>query len=794
MTVITPLMQQYFAIKNNYPEALVFFQVGDFYELFFDDAKKASSILSITLTKRGYHNGEDIPLCGVPVHTIENHCIKLVKSGNIIVICNQTEKAEVGRLVTRGIANIISPATYIQENSNIDSTISAYILFISKHNNQIKVFFLEFIKQEVYYYNFFMNKNGLDCFLSELEKYSPKEIIIDGSFEKEFIQFINNKNIIYRLISYNFANEQIVSEFIGKNNIDKSKEPELKGIFNILFTYLNNYQPHILNLKFNFKETSSFDYLFLDSATQKHLELCINNHNNTSDGTLFSTLNHASTAMGSRLLKKIILRPSVCIETIKLRQNIIEKFIINIHLANKISDLLKNIGDLERISYRINMKKAMYKDYQKILSISSFIDEVIQIINNNFYENKESLINSISSISESLQNILKKYISNENIISNDIKINIDSDETLKNIQEKILFNTKQIVEYEQEEKLRTNISDLCIKETPLYSYVFELSKAKYKELPTDYIRIQTLSNKERYSTKRLKELEMYLINSKEEFSEREKYLFSIVEDSIYNNVNELIEISKALSNLDFLISLSKAAYINNWTKPNINNSLSKLEIIEGKHPILMNLLKDQYISNDLKLDNENKSWIITGPNMGGKSTFMKQNALIVLLAHIGSYVPARIANIPIMDAIFTRVGASDNMLQAKSTFFVEMEESATITRMATSKSFIILDEIGRGTSTYDGMSIAAAIIDYINIYKNSYVLFATHYHELNKLIESKIAWYYAETKMYNNELLLLYKIRQGISSDSMGIYLASKIGLDEKIISMAIKYKNILEK
>lgn len=788
----SPLMQQYLPIKEKYPDSLVFFQVGDFYELFFDDAKIASDILSITLTKRGTYNDMDIPLCGIPCHMIETHTAKLVRAGKTVIICDQLEQAQVGKLVNRGVSEVISPATVINENISTNKN-SSYILFISFQNNLFNVFFFEFITQNIFSTSFSIDSRGKDCFFSELEKYSPQEIIIDFLAEEKFKDFIKDKRIIYTSWKNNFLYNDFIIKWMNNFNINM----ELYEICKLFLNFIKHYHENILNLNFNFNFFSSYDYLFLDSATQKHLELCENQSTKNEDGTLFQCINHTATSMGSRLLKKWLLKPSISIDLILKRQKIIKNFISKWYLTQKLYDLLKKIGDLERVCGRIKLKRATYRDYQKILNSNLLIDEIIFLwkefnFNESFFKEYELL-----NMPDSLKKILEKYIVDENILGKEIKINNQADEELNLLHKMIESQTAIILDYEQKERERTGIADLYIKSTPLYGYVFELSKLKYKELPSDYTRVQTLSQKERYTTQGLKELEYKLLNAKDEYTKREKFLYSMIQDSVYANIDILFDISIKISNIDALISLTKAAHINNWSCPEINLNNRDLEIIDGKHPVISSFVNNSYVSNDLNLNSENKTWIITGPNMGGKSTFMRQNALIVLLTHIGSFVPAKKAIIPIMDAIFTRIGASDNVFQGKSTFFVEMEECETICRMATENSFIVLDEIGRGTSTYDGMSIAAAIINYLSNNKKSYVLFATHYHELNKLLKNieKISWHHVETKFIDKDnYIILYKMLPGISNDSMGIFLAKKVGLNDIVINLANSYKYNLEK
>lgn len=795
MSNTTPLMKQYFSIKEKYSDAFVFFQVGDFYELFFDDAKKASSLLSITLTKRGYHNGENIPLCGVPSHMVEVHSMKLVKQGYTVVICGQVEKAEVGKLVSRDVTQVLSPGTLTNdfaagyEDKNL-------IYFISENEKEIKIFVFEYITFSVEFVSYKKDFLFKEKFLNLISKRKPKEIYLD----KEIVEV---KIVLDEyLMNYKFLFEKNLENSFLKKWIEKNKiKEDFKETASLFLEYLNKYQNSNLNSDLNSFEYQSKIYLEIDLSTQKHLEIIENNFDGTSKNTLFSVLNKTATTMGTRLLKLWLIHPLQKLNEIKDRQNCVKEFLLNSQLSKLLRKILFEIGDFERLAGRISLKRAFYSDYQRLLSIIPMINEIKEKI---FYLNENNILSKIISnlwCDKKVYDFLSEriFINKENG-DEDKFIKPESDEKLNEFSKLINSQNEILLNFEREENKRFGVEDyLRIKSTPLYGYVFEISKTKdnFLTLPSEYVCVQTLSQKERYSTPKLKFLENEILGAKEKYKERDKFLFNLFEEEIYKYKKFLMETAKALSELDVLISFSIVAIENNWVLPNINES-SNLEIIGGKHPVIESILKSKFIENSLSLsDEKSKGWIITGPNMGGKSTFMRQNALIIILAHVGSYIPAKSANIPILNSIYTRIGASDNVSLGKSTFYLEMEEAAKICSNANEKSLVILDEIGRGTSTYDGISLAAAILEFLSKKIKPFLLFATHYGELYNLIsEDKfISWHHVGIiKNFKNEIKISYLIKEGASFDSMGIEMATSVGMNESVIALAKNYKKKLEK
>lgn len=782
--MISPLIQQYLEIKSKYKNELVFFQVGDFYELFFEDAKIASSILSITLTKRGIYNSEHIPLCGVPVHMIEQYYPKLIKKGYIIVICNQIEPVKTGKLVKRGVVDIITPSTIFIDS--IDENI--YSLFIKITDTDITLFWFEFSKQEIIYAHYKNTINEILLFNSSFEKHQPKEIFTDQESVTSVHELLPYKKSIKTI---NVSIIENINDFMQKNHLS-----EIFFSVSLLFlSYLNHYFKNILEGNgLLVKADTQDNFLFLDEATIKYLECTNNLLNNEKENTIYELLDRTKTKMGSRMLKKWILYPLCNQKEILKRQMNIDFFMHHKNIRAEIQMYLSGFGDAEKLFQRIRLKKWRNKDFNALLHFKKqyiLFKEYITALSNSFFS---ELI--FFDISKELIDFI------ENAINNDIHLKINEDQLIikpsfnSSLETKYFLLANQedaIEEFCQNQKIKTGINELAIKKSPLYQYVFELSKIKEKKytLPDSYIRVQTLTQKERYTSIELQRLSSDIINAQEEYQIEEKKIKEELMDLCNIHINSIYNFIDILSLLDVYLSLAQCADEYQWTKPIITEKGSTLSILSGKHPIASKN-SIMYIANSLLLEKNKKTSMITGPNMGGKSTFMRQNALLILLSHIGSYIPALKSSIPIMEKILTRVGASDNLHQGKSTFFTELEEINTILIAANEYSFIIIDEIGRGTSTYDGVAIAASTVEYL-LKKNPYLLCSTHYHELTKLlIEKNISWQYMDAIIKNDSIAFLYTIINGVSDNSMGIALAQKIGLPKIVIEKAKNYFNLL--
>ncbi len=794
MSEPTPLMQQYFSIKKNYTDCFLFFQVGDFYELFFDDAIKAAPLLSITLTKRGYHNEQNIPLCGVPVHMIETHSTKLVKLGHTVAICNQSELAVPGKVVEREVQQIISPATILQDKDEFTED-SNFMLFFDETENEVIFIIFEYITLTLKYGNFKKTAALNDLIKNLISQIRPKEIFFYSTFfeKKEIIEIFSTQNSFIKNYCKSDLNNRIKVE-TEKNIPEKFEHLYFLILENVIKRHIKIIDKNIKIFPYEIEK-----FLIVDSATMKHLEILNNIYDGSTKNTIFSTLNFTKTSMGTRLLKQWISTPTVDKNILKERINSIKILINSINTTSDLHEIIKFIGDFERIAGRISLKKTTYKDYQKLINIIPNIARCFEFLSN--FEN-DKILNEIKSslwFDFSIYEKLSKYIfeiEEETKEENLIKKN--SDEQLIAFGEIIEKQHEFLLDFEKSENERFGFENvLKIKQTPLYGYTFETSKTKNLNLPQEFKIVQTLAQKERYITDSLKELEAKIINSKESYKKREHEIYNEICSDVFSNNQNILKTAQSIAKLDVLCSLAQSAFINEWKAPSFESENNILKIISGKHAILSSILKNNFIENSLELsEQKSKSIIITGPNMGGKSTFMRQNALIIYLSHIGSFVPANEAIIPEIDGIFTRIGASDNVSQGKSTFYVEMEEASYICKSATSKSFVILDEIGRGTSTYDGMSLAAAIIEYLVKQKNSFLLCATHYHELNNLLSNNLnsKWQKVELlRGLDGNPFFTYQLKDGLSNESMGIDVAKNVGINNIVINRAYFYKNILE-
>jgi DNA mismatch repair protein MutS len=790
----TPLIKQYLEIKNRYKEEFVFFQVGDFYELFFSDAEKASSLLSITLTKRGYHNGKDIPLCGVPIHASEGYCIKLVKLGYTVVICNQVEDAIPGKIVAREISQVVSPGTLTSESS-MDPECDFITAFVSIDNKKkyVSILLFEYIKLKVGKLIVPLEQTFRASIETLFSKHIPKEVYLDNFVKDILEETIRDIGFVQKNIDQ-LSDLESLKIFKNKYKI----EEEYCNVSAIFLNFLEKYHKNIYEKDLYFFNVDVNSFLLMDAATQRHLEIVKNNLDGTSENTLFHVLNHTSTAMGARLLKEWLVKPLCNAMNIEERLVAVTEFVKFVR-RKAIKNYLCDIGDIERVCGRVLLKKAAYRDYQRIMNMIPIVFKIKDVLTG-FSSSLVEKLNFSIWADYDLYDFMAKYIFGVGEgRSHDSLIISESDKILNDLKTVIQSQTDCLIRFEQNEnsKIGFQNNEIKVKNTAVYGYVFEVSKNKKSKLPNEYICVQTLVNKERYTTPELKKFEQKLMSAQFDYKKRERELYDNVIEAVYRYSEKLMETARSLAKLDVILSLSEVACLKNWCCPEINNSDDSLEIVDGKHPVISNLMDHAFVENSISMSsNTSKSWILTGPNMGGKSTFMRQNALIVLLSHIGSFVPAKVAKIPIFNSVYTRIGASDNVIQGKSTFYVEMEEVLRILNFATKKSLVILDEVGRGTGTFDGISLAAAILESIVESNKSYILFATHYHELSSIFKTNdnIKWFhFGVASKKCGKLQFSYRICNGPSNNSFGIEIAREMGIDKTVIENALNYKKMLE-
>ncbi|MBY0109806.1 MAG: DNA mismatch repair protein MutS [Candidatus Babeliaceae bacterium] len=780
-TVLTPLMRQYFDIKNQFPDALVLFQVGDFYELFFNDAHKAASFLGIVLTQRGTMSDEPIPLCGVPRHTVEHYLIKLVKGGFRVVICDQLEAPQPGKIVERGVTQVFTPGTLV-DTKLLDSKSSHYIAALISNNGSIGLIFYEMLAGSLYFTEFPYDEKKLDA---ELAVFTPREILLEqNSSGKQLEQFCKQRSFVTT-----YTQEQLVQDDFTQwlqtisriSHQESSLTPVAKNILQLLGGYIKKNAPHSWQAQKNLLIYQAQDYLQLDAATQKNLEIINNTHDGSARYTLFEVVDEAVTGMGSRLLKKWLMRPLIDRASLEKRLEKVTYFVKNSFERNLIRTHLKKIGDLERTLGRMFLRRATYNDYRILMEGIVDIPALQKFVSCNMQE-----LTRLFTLLTHAINIDQHH---------DWKIAAGYHSELDRLRSLSTQGMQAIFELERKEQQKSGINTLKIRYSQAAGYAIEVSKAQSEAVPTRYIKIQSLTNRDRFTTQELKDLEYDINRAENSSTELENQLFTLLMHEVENYLPLLRTLSQELAELDVFSCLAHVAVQNQWVYPEFTEK-EQMIIIDGRHPIVERRMlaqelaqetKVSFVPNNTKLTFQEKTWIITGPNMGGKSTYLRQVALIQILAQIGSFVPAKQAILPLLDRIFTRIGAGDHLAQGKSTFLVEMEETALICGAATHKSLVILDEVGRGTSTYDGLALAQAIVEYLHQEIKPFCLFATHYHELTALANtvSGIACYHAASKAVGDTVVLLHNILPGIAPGSFGIQVAKAAHLPKIVIDRA---------
>lgn len=806
---LTPLMSQYFEIRSQYPDSLLFFQVGDFYELFFDDAVVASSFLAIALTKRGKCKGQDIPLCGIPVHALSHYLNKLVKGGFKVALCDQLSPPVPGHVVQRGVTQVFTPGT-LTDPQMLDDKSPSYILSVFPYNNRLGLIFGELLTAQLFATS--VPIDAIKTIEAELTRFLPDEIILPKIKDSNFLQsyfkqlgywvsfvdypiFLDDVDNTY---SSEFANSEVVSKKWIELQFNQSictkifQQANVQHALQLLYFYLNSTQSQALS---HFKTVQFYepeDYLILDLSTQKNLEIVNSLQSGSKANTLFGIVDRAITPMGSRTIKKWLLRPLVQKRSILQRQEVISSFASNVELLNELESVLPALPDIERIVGRIALKKAYLSDYLGLRNALLVIPSVKAIICKFLSLDLIKIIFDKFLDFTSLVSLLNVSLNDNTEYKWMIKEGFNAE--LDKARSLVSNAHSAILELEQKEILKTGINSLKIRYNSISGYSIEITKANLDSVPSDYIRQQTLSNKERYVTKELIDLERAITKAQNEIATLENNIFEQVKSEVDKWLGDLRQLSAALSYLDALYGFAKCAYENNYVVPNFND-FGSIIIEEGRHPVVEVRSKEHFVTNSTALTNSESLWVITGPNMGGKSTYLRQVALICILAQCGSMIPAKSASLSILDRIFTRIGSGDNLAEGKSTFLVEMEETAIICRQATNKSLVILDEVGRGTSTYDGLAIAQAVVEYINHSIGAKCLFATHYHELTKLKEKykSIANYNLACKKIDSGIIFLHKIERGVAAGSFGLEVAALAALPHGVLSRAREVLRNLE-
>ncbi len=792
MTKLTPAMQQFADAKKQYPDCLIMFRMGDFYEMFYDDAKNASKELDITLTARG--KGETrAPLAGIPYHSIEPYLAKLVKKGYKVAICEQVEdpKKAVG-VVKREVVRVVTPGTLI-DNVMLDEKSNNYIASVYTYLDKYGISFVDistgdFVTCEV---------DSEQKLLTEIQRFKPSECIVPVSLKvnTELISKINTFVNAYddRFFKLTNANKSLLEHFdvVSLEGFGIKINSLAINSAGALLSYLKETQMKSLDYINSLKTYYVEDYMVLDATTQRNLELLSTISGKAKKGTLFSVLDTTITSMGSRLIKSWILRPLINIKKISSRVDAVEELIKKSFQRQDLRDLLRDIQDIERLISRVNYGNANARD---LISIKKSL-EVLPKINSQLSELTSFLINKKMNEFSDINKLITDAIKDEPAFTlrdgNIIKKGYN--EELDKLHGIAHGGKDWIVKLQEEERKKTNINSLKIGYNRVFGYYIEVSNTNKNLVPEYYIRKQTLVNGERYITPELKEQESLILNAQEKINELEVQLFLEIVEKIKLETKSLQNLSKEIAQLDVLLSFANVSVNNEYCKPTLSSE-NVLIIKDGRHPVVEQL-EEMYVPNDILLDEKKRVMIITGPNMSGKSTVMRQVALIQLIAQIGCFVPASSAILGIADKIFTRVGAHDDLTMGQSTFMVEMNETANILNNATDKSLIILDEIGRGTSTFDGISIAWATAEHIAEGINAKTMFATHYHQMNKLAEkyNQIVNFNVGVKEEKDDIIFLHKLIEGGTDKSYGIQVAKLGGMPKSVIERSRQIMNKLE-
>lgn len=797
MAELTPMMQQYVETKKQYSDCILFYRLGDFYEMFFEDAETASRELEITLTGKSCGLEERAPMCGVPFHAVEGYLTKLVNKGYKVAICEQVEDPKLAKgLVRREVVRIVTPGTNLNMQS-LDASRNNYIMCIAYTPSKIGISVADVTTGDYY----LTEVEDLKKLSDEIMKYEPSEIICNDSLLVSGIDVADLRGRLH--ISLNALEAHVFDDEGCKKVLMKHfKVNTLIGLgiedfpvgmiaAGALLQYLYETQKTELTHFTHIYPYLTNKYMLLDSSTRRNLELTETLREKQKRGSLLWVLDKTKTAMGGRMLRSYIEQPLIDKAEMEKRLDAVGQLCRDSISRDEIREYLNPIYDLERLLSKVTYKTANPRDLIAFQSSLEMIPHIKTVLEGFSCEALMEIQEEIDGLQD-ICGLIQEAITEEPPISirEGGMIKDGFDETIDMLRNAKRDGKQWLAELEEQDRERTGIKNLKIKYNKVFGYYFEVTNSFKNMVPEDYIRKQTLANAERYTTPRLKELEDTILNAEDKLQTLEYDLFCQIRDSIAAELQRIQQTAKAVARLDVFASLALVAERNRFVRPKLNEK-GLIDIKEGRHPVVEQMIdNDMFISNDTYLDNGSHCIsVITGPNMAGKSTYMRQTALIVLMAQIGSYVPAKSANIGIVDRIFTRVGASDDLASGQSTFMVEMNEVANILRNATSNSLLILDEIGRGTSTFDGLSIAWAVIEHISNRKllGAKTLFATHYHELTELEGkmSNVNNYCIAVKECGDDIVFLRKIIKGGADKSYGIQVAKLAGVPDMVIDRA---------
>lgn len=790
----TPMMQQFLRIKADHPDMLLLYRMGDFYELFFDDATHAARLLDLTLTHRGKANGNPIPMAGVPYHALENYLARLLKKGESVAICEQigdpaTSKGPVERQVTR----IVTPGT-VTDDALLDANHDTILLAVHETKQGFGLAWVDLSGGRFHLLEL-QTKTELTSALTRLH---PAEVLIQEALA---VQLKHAPFPLHVRPAWEFDTQQARTALQKQFNVtDLHAFGEAEyGIAFVaaggLLAYLGLTQrqalPHLTTLTLE----KNHDYLELDAATQSHLAL-FKNQRGTDTHTLITVLDHTASPMGSRLLKRWLGRPLRCHTRLNARQASVAELIKN-KQTDAIHELLRQTRDLERITSRIALKSARPRDLVQLRETLTVLPELHPLLSNTYQTQLlADLTQMLIPQPELLTMLTKALVDNPPTLIRDGGVIAQGFDMELDEYRALSENSNDALNaLEQEEKKRSGISTLKFGYNRVHGYYIELSRAQSTEnIPAYYQRKQTLKNTERYITAELKIFEERVLSAQSKALTRERWLYDNLLESLQAHITTLTHTAHALAELDVLNTLAERAKTLHWTQPNFTVEPG-VNISEGRHPVLESLLNNRFIANDVSLSPKQNTLLITGPNMGGKSTYMRQTALIVLLAHIGSYVPATTARLGPIDKLFTRIGANDDLASGRSTFMVEMTETAYILRHATPQSLVLIDEIGRGTSTFDGVALAHACCVHLAEVVGAYTLFSTHYFELTALPETcdSMRNVHVAATVSHGKIIFLYRVQDGAANQSYGLEVAALAGIPSHVLAEARAHLQHLE-
>ena len=780
----TPMMQQFMKIKADHPNELLFYRMGDFYELFFNDAKRAASLLDITLTARGKSGGEPIPMCGVPFHSVEGYLAKLVKLGVSVAICEQigdpaTSKGPVERKVTR----IVTPGT-LSDEALLDERQDTLLVAACQQDQRYGIAVLDMSSGR--FSVFEVDSEGE--LLSELQRLRPAELLLAEDLISETLPDLPG---LRRLPPWEYDSDnaqRLLCAHFGVQDLNGFGCQHLRlatAAAGCLLNYVKDTQrselPHIRQLSVELRDQA----VAMDAATRRNLELDINLAGGT-DNTLASVLDRCQTAMGSRLFKRWLHRPLRDRDVLEARLASVAALKDDYHFE-AIQNVLKQIGDLERILSRVALRSARPRDLSRLQSSLAVLPQLQSLLGGLDVPHLATLSSDIAEFPQTASLLERAIIDNPPMVMRDGGVIAEGyDSELDELRSLSSDAGDFLLQVEQREREKTGLSSLKVGYNRVHGYYIEISRVQAQQAPVEYIRRQTLKNAERFITPELKEFEDKALSSKSRALAREKMLYEALLDVLNQQLGELQLSARALCELDVLCNLAERAEQLDFCAPEFCND-SELTIDQGRHPVVESVLDDPFIANDLRLDAARRTLIITGPNMGGKSTYMRQTALIVLLAHIGSFVPASHVKLGLVDQIFTRIGSSDDLAGGRSTFMVEMTETANILHNATENSLVLMDEIGRGTSTFDGLALAWASAIQLADQVGALTLFATHYFELTVLPEQYpgAANVHLGVTEYQDHIVFLHRVEDGPANRSYGLQVAKLAGIPDRVLAAA---------